>query len=108
VNFKLLIRKSLLLISTGKIKSKGPKSGIEALNNSAEVLNKGGIQHQNKQRIGISNGEFVVLNRTHKGATRAEDIFHGHVREWKDLGDEIQKALKKARLTDDNGKILKK
>lgn len=94
--------------STGKIKSRGPKSGIEAVNNSAEVLNKGGIQHQNKQRIGISNGEFVVLNRTHKGATRAEDIFHGHVREWKDLGDEIQKALKKARLTDDNGKILKK
>jgi len=30
----------VLLISAEKIKSKGPKSGIEALNNSAEVLNK--------------------------------------------------------------------
>lgn len=108
MNFKLLIRKPVLLISAEKIKSKGPKSGIEALNNSAEVLNKGGIQHKNKQRIGINDGEFVVLNRTHKGATRVQDIFHRHVREWKDLKEPMQDALKYAGLTNKNGKILKK
>lgn len=94
--------------STGKVKSKGPKSGIEALNNSVEVLNKGGIDKQNKRRIGISNGEFIALSRTHKGATRAQDIFHGHVREWKDLEKPMRDALQEAKLTDKNGKILKK
>ncbi len=93
--------------SKGSVKSKAPKNGLEALNNSAEVLNEGGLLLANKRRIGISNNEFVVLDRTHKGITRAKYVFHGHVRKWKGLESEMKTALEKAGLTDCNGKILK-
>ena len=95
------------LQSTGNIKSKAPKNGFAALNNSVEVLNNGGFDKVNKRRVGISDNEFVILNRTQKGVTRDKDIFHGYVQTWEDLRKEMQKALEKAGLTDSNGKILK-
>ena len=71
------------------------------------MLNKGGLDKVNKRRVGISDNEFVVLNRTKKGVTRDKDVFHGYVQTWEDLEEKMQEALKNAELTDKNGKILK-
>ena len=71
-------------------------------------MNEGGPFLENKRRIGINEGEFVVLDRTHKGISRNKDIFHGHVERWEDLRQPMRDALEKAGLTDKKGKILKK
>ncbi|WYJ99024.1 hypothetical protein A5821_000100 [Enterococcus sp. 7F3_DIV0205] len=52
------------------------------------------------RRIGISDGEFVVLDKTVDG------VFQGHVRTWKELSNEMQAILRKAKLVNKKGKIL--
>ena len=74
-------------------KSKSPKNGQKALNNSVEVEDSSG-------RVGVSDGEFVVLKETSPGK------YHGHVRNWEELTGDMQEALKKYKLASPKGKIL--
>jgi hypothetical protein len=75
-------------------KSARPKDGQKALDNSLLYNNR--VPH----RIGISAGEFVVLYQT------SEDLYHGHIRKWKDLEPDMQKVLRKAGLVTSKGKII--
>lgn len=87
---------------TGKgAKNPAPIDGQAALDNS--VLIKG----TSARRIGISNGQFVVLDRTLQGSNPSQDIYHGHVRTWKELNDKMQEALKEAGLVNSKGKIIR-
>ncbi len=93
--------------SKGNIKSMAPKNGASAFKESVVVENNGGLMQEGKRRVGVSDGEYVVFDRTSKGITPDKDIFHGHVRSWTDLGPAMQQALKKAGLTNNNGKIIR-
>jgi len=75
------------------IKSKAPSNGQRALDHS--IL----IGENSSRRIGISDGEFVVLDQTSPG------LFHGHVRSWADLTDQMKSALVNSNLTSLKGKI---
>ncbi|MCM1315467.1 MAG: hypothetical protein NC244_08885 [Alistipes senegalensis] len=75
-------------------KGRAPSDGQAALDNSLP------IGPNTKRRIGISNGEFVVLDNT------IGNIFHGHVRPWKKLSQTMQAVLKRAGLVNKKGKIL--
>ena len=47
------------------------------------------MQIENSQnRVGLSEGEIVILNET------IPDLYHGHVREITDLTDPIKNALR--------------
>lgn len=80
-------------------KSPAPKDGQKALDNSVPV--EGG-----PHRVGISEGEIVVLRQT------AEGIFHGYVTTWKALAQggtstqAIRSALMKYQLVNNLGKIF--
>ncbi len=76
------------------IKSKAPIDGQAALDNSLPIGNN------STRRVGVSNGEIVVLDETSKG------IFHGHVRTWKQLSNEMQSVLRKAGLANKKGKVI--
>lgn len=76
------------------IKNRAPSDGQAALDNSLP------IGPNTNRRIGISNGEFVVLDNT------IGDIFHGHVRSWDELTQIMQAVLRKAGLVTKKGKIL--
>ena len=81
------------------VKSQAPKNGQKALNNSVIVKEKGNNNYQ--RRVGISDGEIVVLDETSPGK------YHGHVRTWKEICNDIgSKDLKKILL--DNGLVDKK
>jgi hypothetical protein len=74
-------------------KNKAPIDGQTALNNSLS------IGPNTERRIGISNGEFVVLDKTSDG------LYHGHVRSWSELDQKMQAILRKAGLVDKKGNI---
>ncbi|NAS20650.1 DNRLRE domain-containing protein [Herbidospora sp. NEAU-GS84] len=84
-----------------------PKNGQAALDNSVQV--KG----TSPRRIGIDkdNGEIVVLDRTRQaacgcdGADGTNNIWHGHVRPWDDLHEDMQKTLLREKLVDRKGRI---
>jgi hypothetical protein len=76
-------------------KSKSPIDGQMALDNSVPFNVK------SNRRVGISKGEFVVMGETREG------FYHGHVRPWDELEQEMKNALKKAGMANDKGKILK-
>ena len=80
--------------SDNAIKNKAPIDGQSALDNSVPISNT------TSRRIGISEGEFVVLDETMEG------LFHGHVRSWKELSNAMKAALRKAGLVNKKGKIL--
>ena len=81
------------------VKSPAPKNGQKALNNSILVKAKGNNGYQ--RRVGVSDGEIVVLDENNSGN------FHGHVRTWKEIcNDNGSKDLKKILL--DNGLVDKK
>jgi hypothetical protein len=80
--------------TSNSVKSKAPIDGQGALDNSVS------IGPNTTRRVGISQGEFVVLDETGNG------IFHGHVREWGDLTQEMQAALRKSGLVNKKGKII--
>ncbi|WP_113672604.1 RHS repeat-associated core domain-containing protein [Vallitalea guaymasensis] len=75
------------------VKSKAPTDGQDALNNSIS------IGPNTDRRIAVSNGEFVVLDKTREG------LYHGHVRGWDDLSQQMQSALRKENLVTKKGKI---
>jgi|GEM_PF-5703778 len=80
-------------VRSGK-KNPRPTNGQEALDNSYP------LSETTPRRIGISNKEFVVLDRTQEG------LYHGHVRSWEELTSDMQKALKKAGIVTDKGKFI--
>lgn len=53
------------------------------------------------QRISISKGEFVVLDKTRNG------LYHGHVRSWSGLTPKMRAELQKAGWVTKKGKIIK-
>ncbi len=82
-------------------KSRAPRDGQEALWNSVRV------KANKPRRVGISQGEFVVLDYTcHDGNGNCQ--FHGHVREWDGLDQNMKNALQDKGLVNKSGKILKK
>lgn len=78
------------------VKSKGPANGQEALDNSLQV------KHTSPRRIGIDSEtrEFVVFDRT------AGDVYHGHVRPWDKLHQDMKNTLIRAKRVDNKGNIL--
>ena len=84
-------------------KSPGPKNGQDALNNSVRIS-----EDTSRRRVGISEGEIVVLDQTYPGE------FHGHVRTWDEIisgGNKTTESIKIALidngLVNIKGKILK-
>ncbi len=79
-------------------KSKGPSNGQNALDVSLQV------KSTSSRRIGIdyNSKEFVIFDETGKGS----GIYHGHVRTWEDLTQEMRNTLTEAKMADKNGKIL--
>lgn len=80
------------------VKSKGPTNGQEALENSVQV------KPTSPRRIGVDpdTNEFVVFDRT------GGDVYHGHVRPWDKLHQDMKNALIKAKKADNKGNILGK
>lgn len=78
------------------VKSKGPVNGQEALENSIQV------KPTSPRRIGVDpdTSEFVVFDRT------GGDVYHGHVRPWDKLHQDMKNALIKAKKADNKGNIL--
>ncbi|CAI8836448.1 S-type pyocin domain-containing protein [Pseudomonas sp. IT-P294] len=78
------------------IKSKGPTNGQETLDNSIQV------KPTSPRRIGIDpdTNELVVFDRT------GGDVYHGHVRPWDKLHQDMKNALIKAKKVDNKGNIL--
>lgn len=78
------------------LKSRAPINGQDALDMSIQ------IKETSPRRIGIdySTSDFVIFDQT------IGNKYHGHVRSWKDLHIDMQNALKKAGMVDNNGKIL--
>jgi hypothetical protein len=74
--------------------SRAPKDGQKALDNSIPY------SEESPHRIGISENEFVVLNRTREG------IYHGHVRSWWKLTEDMRRELINHGLANFKGKIL--
>lgn len=79
-----------------KRKSRSPKNGQRALDNSFEIEGVG------RHRIALDGDEFVVLMFT------SVRRFHGHVRTWEMLERPMQKTLENQGLVSSCGKIIKK
>ncbi len=75
------------------VKSAAPINGQAALDNSVS------IGSTTARRIGVSDGQIVVLDQTSSG------IYHGHVRNWGDLTQQMKNALMKAGMVTRKGKI---
>ncbi|HAX79210.1 MAG TPA: hypothetical protein DCY88_26130 [Cyanobacteria bacterium UBA11372] len=75
--------------------SRGPTNGQIALDNSVQVSDT------STRRVGVdrANNEIVVFDETRDG------IFHGHVRSWEELRQEMKNALIRAGLVDSRGRI---
>ncbi len=76
-------------------KSPRPLNGQKALDNSFEVPDK------EKIRIALSDDQFVVLTRTLEG------LYHGHVRAWRELTQDMRNVLINQGLVKDTGKIIR-
>lgn len=77
-----------------------PKNGQAALDNSVP------IKPTSTRRVGVdpSTDEIVVLDETFPG----KGIYHGHVRSWNELTQEMKNALINAGLVDKRGRPIKK
>ena len=78
------------------VKSKAPKNGQNALDNSFI------IKDSSTRRIGVdkSTGEIVIFDETYPSS----GIYHGHVRKWDDLNQEMKNKLITEGLFKSNGK----
>ena len=96
--------------SSRGVNSAEPRNGQDALNNSMELTPEG--PGQAPRRIGVANGEIVVLDRTgqvpcgcsHEGGMN--NIWHGHVRTWDQLSPRMQSLLRRGGLVDRRGRPL--
>lgn len=77
-------------------KSPCPQNGQAALDNSFNYSDT------SPHRIGISNGQFVVLDQTMAGE------FHGHTRNFNELTPDMRKTLKENGKITKSGKIITK
>jgi hypothetical protein len=73
-----------------------PVNGQAALDVSLQV----GPNSPRRISIDYEAGDFVVFDQTSAG------IFHGHVREWKDLTQPMKNALRRAGIVNARGRIL--
>ncbi|MEU5938041.1 hypothetical protein ABZ807_02450 [Micromonospora sp. NPDC047548] len=87
-----------------------PIDGQAALKNSVEITPD--APGQAPRRIGVSNGQLVMLDRTQQipcGCGKVDggvnNIWHGHVREWREFEQGEQSALIKAGLVTRKGKV---
>ena len=80
-------------------KNKSPIDGQETLDNSLP------LNDTTNRRIGICNGEFVVVDHTSGGLYPA-GVYHGHVRPWGELTQSMQAILRKAGLVNKKGEII--
>ncbi|OPC76479.1 hypothetical protein B4N89_46455 [Embleya scabrispora] len=85
-----------------------PKNGQAALDNSVQV------KPTSTRRVGVDkeNGQIVVIDLTIErrcdcGAAQGgtNSVYHGHVRTWDSLNDDMQSALKRAGLVDKRGRL---
>jgi hypothetical protein len=78
------------------VKSRAPIHGQRALDSSIQV------KSTSPRRVGIDpeTNEIVVFDQT------IGNTFHGHVRSWEMLHQDMKNALVKGGLVDKNGKIL--
>ena len=83
-------------VADNPVKSRAPINGQTALDSSVQV------KPTSARRVGIDpkTGDFVVFDRT------LNDTFHGHVRSWDTLNNDMKNILIKNKLVDKNGKIL--
>lgn len=81
----------------GLRKSHRPTDGQHALDNSFELPKS--VNSTSTRRLAISYDEFVVLDQTRAGE------FHGHVRDWKNLTDDMQRELLRRKLVNNSGRI---
>jgi RHS repeat-associated protein len=87
-----------------------PSNGQGALDNSIEWTPEG--PGQAPRRIGVSDGEIVILDRTRQASCGCSveggvnDIWHGHVRSWEQLSPGMQSAVRKGGLVDRKGRPL--
>ncbi len=79
------------------VKSRGPVNGQDALDISVQV------KPTSPRRIGIdyNTGDFIVFDNTEN------NVYHGHVRSWDHLHQDMKKALQKANMVSKNGSILR-
>ena len=75
------------------VKNKGPQDGQAALDNSVPL---GPNTHR---RVGVSDGEIVVLDETTPG------VYHGHVRSWDELSNPMKSVLRKNGMVDNKGRV---
>ena len=75
-------------------KSPRPSNGQAALDNSFNIPGK------ERTRIGTSNNQFVVLNKTSEG------LYHGHVRRWQELTQGMKNILNEAGIVTHKGKFI--
>jgi RHS repeat-associated protein len=85
--------------------SPGPRHGQSALDTSVE------IGPNTPRRVGIdyTTGKFVVFDETHPGRTvfgGPARTFHGHVRPWDELTQQMRNALIRAGMVNRRGGIL--
>jgi hypothetical protein len=80
-------------------KSPAPKNGQKALDNSIRCQKSTNRPNMSTRRIGVSEGEIVILDETCPGQ------YHGHVRRWDELEEFMQRSLERAGLVK-NGKII--
>lgn len=80
------------------VKNKAPSFGQEALDLSIQ------IKETSTRRIGIDykNQEFVVFDNT------IANTYHGHVRSWQELTQEMKNSLIKNGIVDKKGQIIKR
>lgn len=77
------------------VKNPKPTNGQEALDKSLPL---GGTS---KRRIAFVNDEIVILDQTSVGK------FHGHVRKWAELENDMRSVLIKNNIFKPNGKLVK-
>lgn len=83
------------------VKSKAPTNGQEAVDNSIPFTTKGSTGYQRRLAV-QGKDEFVVLDET------LRNEFHGHVRTWDELEEDMQRAFQRNGLTNSSGRIIKK
>jgi len=78
------------------VKSRAPINRQDALDTSIQV------KPTSPRRVGVDyeSKEFVVFDKT------LDTTYHGHVRSWKDMHPDMQKALQQAGMADRKGNIL--
>lgn len=76
------------------LKNKASNNGQEALDHLIP------IGPDSTRRVGISEGEIVIFDETSSG------IFHGHVRTWNELSEQMKAALRKAGMVNKKGKLI--